>query len=158
MVRNREEAGCVVVLTQVPTEGDRGHRAGEVRRGDKHQQGIEQHLSFLNDPLIVKRLFLKKPERLAALGLVLWLALRRWRRMERSLRHHVDTTGTPVTGGDKKTTARPTAVMMVPKCSGLIVVTVDQQRHLARALASVQQQYLTALSVQAPCCTTPTRG
>jgi len=78
--------------------------------------------------------------------------------MERSLRHHVDTTGTPVTGWDKKTTDRPTAFMMVTKFSGLIVVKVDPQRHLARVLSSVQQQYLTALSVQATCFTTPTRG
>jgi hypothetical protein len=78
--------------------------------------------------------------------------------MERSLRHHVDTTGTTMTGWDKKTTGRPTAFMMVTKFSGLIVVKVDQQRHLTRALSSVQQQYLTALSVQATCFTTPTRG
>lgn len=65
--------------------------------------------------------------------------------MERSLRHHVDTTGTTMTGWDKKTTGRPTAFMMVTKFSGLIVVKVDQQRHLTRALSSVQQQYLTAL-------------
>ena len=69
--------------------------------------------------------------------------------MERSLRHHVDTTGTPVTGWDKKTTDRPTALMLVTKFSGLMVVTVDQQRHLARALSSVQQPDLTALSGQA---------
>jgi hypothetical protein len=32
-VRTRAEAGCVVWLTTVPTEGDRGHRAGDVLRG-----------------------------------------------------------------------------------------------------------------------------
>ena len=39
-----------------------------------------------------------------------------------------------------------------------MVVKVDQQRHLTRALSSVQQQYLTALNVQATCFTIPTRG
>jgi hypothetical protein len=77
MVRNREEVGCVVLLTHVPTEGALGHRAGDVLRGSKNQHGIEQHLSFRKDPLIVTRLFLQKPERIAALGLVLWLALLR---------------------------------------------------------------------------------
>ena len=133
MVRQREEAGCVVWLTNVPTEGALAHRAGDGLRGYKNQHGIEQHVSFLKDPLIVNRLFLKKPERIEALGLVLWLALLLWRLMERSLRHHVDTTGTTMTGGDKKTTDRPTALMMVTKFSGLMVVKVDQQRHLARA-------------------------
>jgi hypothetical protein len=78
--------------------------------------------------------------------------------MARSLRHHVDTTGTPMTGWDKKTTGRPTAFMMVTKFAGLMVVTVAQQRHLTRALSSVQQPYLTALRVQATGFTTPTRG
>jgi len=158
MVRKREEAGCFVLLTNVPTEGDLAHRAGDVLRGYKNQHGIEQNFSFLKDPLIVNSLFLKKPERIEALGLVLLLALLLWRLMERSLRHHVDTTGTTMTGWDKKTTGRPTAFMMVTKFAGLIVVKVDQQRHLTRALSSVQQQYLTALSVQATGFTTPTRG
>jgi hypothetical protein len=78
--------------------------------------------------------------------------------MERSLRHQVDTTGTPVTGGDKKTTERPTAVLLVTTVSGFMVVKVDQPRHRARALSSVPQPYLTALSVQATGVTTPTRG
>ena len=110
--------------------------------GYKNQHGIEPNFSFLKDPLIVNSLFLKKPARIEALGLVLLLALLLWRLMERSLRHHVDTTGTTMIGWDKKTTDRPTAFMMVTKFSGLIVVKVDQQRHLARALSSVQQQYL----------------
>jgi hypothetical protein len=48
--------------------------------------------------------------------------------------------------------------MMVTKFSGLIVVKVEEQRYLPRALSCVQQQYLTALSVQATCFTSPTRG
>ena len=153
-----QEAGCFVLLTNVPTEGEMAHRAGDVLRAYKEQHGIEQNFGFLKDPLIVNSLFLKKPERIEALGLVLLLALLLWRLVERSLRVHVETTGTPVTGWDKKTTERPTAFMMMTKFSGLMVVKVDQQRHLARALSSVQQQYLTALSVQATCFTTPTRG
>ena len=92
------------------------------------------------------------------MGLVLVLALLLWRLMERSLRDYIDTTGTTVTGWDKKATDRPTTFMMVTKFSGLIVVKVDEQRDLARALSLVQQQYLTALSVPAPCFTIPTRG
>ncbi len=145
-------------LTHVPPEGDLGHRAGDGLRGEKNPHGIEQHVSFLKDPLIVKRLFLKKPERIEAVGLVFLWALLRWRLMERSLRPHVDTTGTPVTGWDKQTTDRPTALMMVTQFSGLMIVKVDPQRHLARALSSVQQPYLTALSVQATGFTTPPGG
>jgi len=158
IARKRDEAGCFVLLTNVPTEGGLAHRAGDVLKSYKDQYGIEQNFSFLKDPLIVNSLFLKKPERIEALGLVLLLALLLWRLMERSLRDYVDTTGTPVIGWDKKATERPTTFMMVTKFSGLIVVKVEEQRYLPRALSSVQQQYLTALSVPPTCFTTPTRG
>jgi len=157
MVRKRAEAGGGVWLTNVPTAGDLAHRAGAVLRGSKNQPGSEQHCRVLKDPLIGKSLLRHKPERLEALGLVFWLALLRWRLMARSRRHPVDTTGTTRTGGAKTTTGRPTACMRVTTCSGRMVVTVDQPRHLTRALASVPPPYLTALRVQAPGCTTPTR-
>ena len=67
---------------------------------------MEQNFGFLKDPLIVNSLFLKKPERIEALGLVLLLALLLWRLLERSMRAHVDTTATVLAGWDKKATAR----------------------------------------------------
>jgi transposase len=57
-------------------------RAGDVLRAYKEQHGLEQHYGFLKDPLIVNSLLLKKPERIEALGLVLWLALLLWRLRE----------------------------------------------------------------------------
>jgi hypothetical protein len=47
----------------------------------------------LKDPLIGTSLFLTQPERSEAWGLVLLLALRLWRLVERTLRLHVETTG-----------------------------------------------------------------
>ena len=75
VARQRQEAGCVVLLTHVPTAGERAQRAAEVLRASKEPHGVEQHFAFFNAPLIVNSLFLKKPARLEALGLVLWLAL-----------------------------------------------------------------------------------
>ena len=74
----------------------------------------------MKDPVIVNSLFLKKPERIEALGLVLLLALLIWRLMERSMRAYVDTSGTPLTGWDHKATERPTTFMMVTKFAGVI--------------------------------------
>jgi transposase len=51
------------------------HSARAVLQAYKEQHGIEQNYGFLKDPLSVNSLFLKKPERLEALGLVLLLAL-----------------------------------------------------------------------------------
>jgi transposase len=118
-------------------------------RWSKEQHGIEQNYGFLKDPLIVNSLFLKKPERIEALGLVFLLALLLWRLVERTLRVHVETTGQPLIGWDKKTTHKPTAFMMMTKFAGVMVIKVGDQRQLAHPLSTVQQQYLLALRVPA---------
>jgi hypothetical protein len=78
--------------------------------------------------------------------------------MERTMRRHVETTGIPLTGWDKKTTERPTSFMMVTKFAGVIVLKCGDQRQLAHPLSVVQQQYLTALDVPAACFTYLTSG
>jgi transposase len=155
IARCEEEAGCFVLLTNVPTVADMGHRAGDVLKVYKEQHGTEQHYGFLKDPVIVNSLFLKNAERIEALGLVFLLALLLWRVMERTMRLYVDTTKTPFPGWDKKTTERPTAFMMMTKFAAVIVLKQGQHRHLARPLSGVQQQYLTALDVPATSCTSP---
>jgi hypothetical protein len=74
------------------------------------------------------------------------------------MRAHVETTGTVLAGWEKKTTARPTAFMLVTKFSGVIVLKVGEQRRLAQPLSAVQQQYLTAVGLQVTCFTTPHSG
>jgi len=59
----------------------------------KGQSGVENNFRFLKDPLIVNDLFLKKPERIEALGLIFLLSLLVWNLMERSMRKHVEKTG-----------------------------------------------------------------
>jgi transposase len=153
--RLEEEAGCFVLLTNVPTAGNLAHSAREILTVYKEQHGTEQNYGFLKDPVIVNSLFLKKPERIEALGLVLLLSLLLWRLMERQMRAHVESTGMPLTGWDKKTTERPTAFMMMTKFAGVLVCKVGPQRQLARPLSAVQQQYLVALQVSATCFTLP---
>ena len=122
IARKVQELGCFVLLTNVPTEGEMAHRAGEVLRAYKEQHGVEQNFAFLKDPVIVNSLFLKKPERIEALGLVLLLALLLWRLVERALRIHVETTGSTLTGWDKKETQKPTAFMMMTKFAAVMVL------------------------------------
>jgi transposase len=155
IARLEEEAGCFVLLTNVPTTGDLAHSARDILTVYKDQHGTEQNYGFLKDPVIVNSLFLKKPERIEALGLILLLALLLWRLMERTMRAYVDTTSTPLPGWDKKATARPTAFMMVTKFAGVLVLKCGHDRQLARPLSVVQQHYLTALDVPATCFTLP---
>jgi transposase len=105
--------------------------------------------------VIVNSLFLKKPERIEALGLILLLALLLWRVMERAMRTYVATSRIPLRGWDKKVTERPTSFMMVTKFAGVIVLKCGDQRQLAQPLSIIQQQYLTALDVSATCFTFP---
>ena len=158
IVRMEKEAGCFVLLTNVPTVGDLAHSARDILTGYKDQHGTEQNYGFLKDPVIVNSLFLKKPERIEALGLILLLALLLWRLMERAMRTHVDTTSTPLTGWDKQATERPTSFMMVTKFAGVIVLKLGDHRQLARPLSVVQQQYLRALDVPAACFIDRTSG
>jgi transposase len=155
IARLEEEAGCFVLLTNVPTTGDLAHSARDILTVYKDQHGTEQNYGFLKDPVIVNSLFLKKPERIEALGLILLLALLLWRLMERAMRTYVDTTSTRLPGWDKKATERPTAFMMVTKFVGVIVVKLGDHRQLAHPLSGVQHQYLTALDVPATCFTLP---
>ena len=129
-----------MLRTNVPTAGEMAHKAGDGLRAYKKQHGIEQNDGFLQEPLIVNSLFLKKPERLEALGLVLWLALLLGRLVERALRVHVETPGKPLTGWDKKVTQKPTAFMLMTKFAGGMVIKVGGQRQLAHPLSPVQQQ------------------
>ena len=69
IVRLEEEAGCFVLLTNVPTAGDLAHSARAILTVYKDQHGTEQNYGFLTDPVLVNSLFLKKPERLEALAL-----------------------------------------------------------------------------------------
>ena len=156
IARMEEEAGCFVLLTNVPTAGELAHSARDILTVYKEQHGTEQNDGFLKDPVMVKSLFLKKPERIEALGLIVLLALLLWRLMERTMRTYVDTTRTPLPGWDKQATERPTAFMMITKCAGVIVFKCGHDRQLARPLSVVQQQYLTALDVPATCFTLPT--
>jgi transposase len=158
LARKVQEMGCFVLLTNVPTEREMAHSAREVLRAYKEQHGVEQNFAFLKDPLIVNSLFLKKPERIEALGLVLLLALLLWRLVERALRVHVETTGSTLIGWDKKATQKPTAFMMMTKFAAVMVIKVGGQRQLAHPLSTVQQQYLLALDVPATYFTSPQSG
>ncbi|MEA3230221.1 MAG: hypothetical protein U9Q05_00490, partial [Thermodesulfobacteriota bacterium] len=81
-----KEAGCFVLITNVPADGDSSYDSRAILRAYKDQYGIEQNFGFLKDPMIVNSVFLKKPKRIEVLGLVLLISLLIWRLVERSMR------------------------------------------------------------------------
>jgi hypothetical protein len=158
IARKTPEAGCFVRLTHGPTAGEMAHRAGDVLRADKAPHGREQNCGVLQAPLMVNRLFLQKPERMEALGLVCLLALLIWRFMARSLRLHVEMTGHAWPGGDQQETTRPTACMRMTQCTAVMGLQVGPQRQLAQARSAVQQPSLAALGVPTACVTGASGG
>jgi hypothetical protein len=156
--RQVQEAGCVVLLTNGPTAGEMAPSAGEVRRAYKAQPGLEQNCAFWKAPVIVNRLFLQQPERIAALGLGLLRALRRWRLVERARRGPGETTGSPWRGWAKKETPKPTALMMMTQCAAVLVSKGGAPRQLVHPLSAVHQHYLLALGVPATYFTAPQSG
>jgi transposase len=140
----REEAGCFVLLTTVSEQQNSGQ---EILTMYKEQDGIEKNFGFLKDPLIVNDVFLKKPHRIEAMGLVLIVALLLWRLMERSMRTKTRNEKIPLQGWNNGTTLKPTSFMMVSKFAPVFVGVRDGQRFLFANLNQVQLDYLSALGV-----------
>ncbi len=148
IAKAREQAGCFVLLTNVPAEGDAGYSAVQVLASYKEQHGIEKNFGFLKDDAIVNALFLKTPERLEALGLILLISLLIWRLMEAEMRRTLEQHQTSLPGWDNKPTRRPTAYLVTIKFKGLLILKQDAHRRLARPLSDAQQAFLHALGLQ----------
>lgn len=145
--RKRQEAGCFVLLTNRPKTGADGQSPKQLLETYKGQSGIEHNFGFLKDPLIVNDLFLKKPERIEALGMILLMSLLIWNLMQRSMRLHVNNNQSTLQGWDGKQTDRPTSFMMTTKFKGLHVIRHNQKRILKPNLNDVQLKYLEALGL-----------
>jgi len=130
VARLRELAGCFVLLSNVPTNGDGALDEAELLRTYKGQYGVESDFAFLKDPLIVNDVFLKKPSRIDALGMVLIIALMIWRLMERNMRKYVESTGKQLPGWAGRATERPTSFMMTTVIRGIMVARIGNHRHL----------------------------
>ena len=66
----RLQAGCFVLITNLIGQQDEWP-ATDLLKLYKSQIGIEKNFSFLKDPAVVNSIFLKKAERIEALGLIL---------------------------------------------------------------------------------------
>ena len=143
----RQEAGCFVLITNASSKGAAAVSAKQLLTTYKDQHMVESNFAFLKDPVFVNALFLKSPRRIEALGLVLILALLIWRLIERTMRLNLKAHQAKITGWVKRQTSRPTTFMMTTKFSGMLVISVQGQRYLARQLSAVQLQFLEILDL-----------
>ena len=121
----------------------------------KSQIGIEKNFSFLKDPAVVNSIFLKKAERIEVLGLILLISLLIWRLIERSMRKYIESNDCTLQGWEGRPTTKPTSFMMTTKFAKILVITMGNQRQLAKPLKPFQQQYLQAMGVTEKAFTSP---
>ncbi len=145
--QKRAEAGCFVLLGNRPSDGPDSQSAEQLLQSYKAQDGVENNYRFLKDPLIVNDLFLKKPERIEVLGMVLLLCILIWNLMQRTMRLSLQNTKRTVEGWDGRKTSRPTTFMMITKFTRLTVVHAGDVRVVKPKLNNVQRAYLQALHV-----------
>ena len=98
-------------------------------------------------------MFLKRPERIEALGLILLISLLIWRLIELVMRTELHARQATVPGWDNKPTARPTAYMVTWKFRGILILCVGGERRLAKPLTAIQLAFLAALQVPPSCFT-----
>ena len=146
--RRETMAGCFVLLTNVPCEGELSMDSAGILMTYKGQYGVERNFAFLKDPLIVNDIFLKKPHRIDALGMVLVIALLIWRLMERSMRAYVNNSGNTLPGWNNQRTDRPTSFMMSQAIRGIQgVLTKDGVRFLLIKPGPRPREFLQALGL-----------
>jgi transposase len=157
----REQAGCFVLITNVPLEGPPGndipYDGKRILQAYKDQNGIEHNFSFLKDPVVINSVFLKKPKRIEALGLILVICLLLWRLIELRMRKHLEQQQALIPGWDNKPTQRPTTLMMTTKFDNIRIIKVQHQRALNGRLSKVQEKYLAALGLTDTIFTQPVR-
>jgi len=146
-----EQAGCFMLITNVPVEGPPNstmpYDGKKILQVYKDQNGIEHNFSFLKDPVLINSVFLKKFERIDALGLILVISPLIWRLIELNMRSHLETQQATIPGWDNKPTERPTTFMMTTKSDNIRIIKIRHQRTLNGRLSEVQKKYLVALGL-----------
>lgn len=147
--KRRKIAGCFVLLTNIANEEGTEYTAEKVLQIYKEQNGIEKNFGFLKDDKIVNALFLKLPEHIEALGMILIIALMLWRLMERTMRNNLKSNNTTLPGWNDQPTSRPTAYMLTWKFKGALIISLMTQRQVSGGLNETRLDFLAALNMTA---------
>ena len=118
MQKELERRSTFVLITTLPATR---YDAAALLREYKGQTSVEQRFHFLKDPAFVDAVFLKKPERIEALGYVMLLALLVFRGIERRVRQSPE----PLPTSSRGAVARPTGPRIVHQCRGIQVLWCD---------------------------------
>jgi transposase len=116
---------CFLVATNVLDAA--GLSDQELIQTYKEQGSVERGFAFLKDPLfLASSVFVKRPERIVALSLVMVLCLLVYRLAEHRLREQLAATGQTVPNQLSKPTDRPTMRWIFQVFEGVSLLTVPQ--------------------------------
>jgi transposase len=122
VARETQRKAAFVVATNVLDPAQLSDQ--ELIRTYKEQHSVERGFSFLKDPLfLASSVFVKKPERIVALSLVMVLCLLVYRLAEHRLRERLAATGQTVPNQLKPPTDRPTMRWVFQCFEGVSLVT-----------------------------------
>ena len=98
----------------------------------KGQQTVERGFRFLKDPLFfVSSVFVKKPQRVEALALIMALTLMVYTLAERKLRQALEDQNQTVRDQRKQPTAKPTFRWIMQKFQGIHWINLEGQRQIS---------------------------
>ncbi len=146
-----ERRSTFVLMTTVPRER---LSARDLLREYKDQSPVERHFHFLKDPLFVDALYVKKPERVEALGYVLLMACLLYSLIERRLRQ----AALPIPSPSRRVLTRPTGHEVVRHLQSLQILhdaTGERVIALPTRLQPTLIAMLTALQMPATIFTKP---
>jgi transposase len=114
----------------------------------KEQHQVEQGFHWLKGPASFAPIFLKKPERILAMGLVFLLALMVHTLIERQIRQELATRVEKIPGNNKVLTDRPTAAVVFKHFNSISVIWVyldNQWKPVIPGLSKLQRYILELL-------------
>ncbi len=140
---------CFIVATNVLDESVLSEQ--EVVTTYKDQGGVERGFRFLKDPLVLaSSVFLKKPERIVALGLIMVLCLLVYRLAEHRLRTRLAETEQTIPDQLNRPTTRPTMRWIFQCFEGIELLHIHSASGMQSLILRLQPVHRLVLALLGP--------
>jgi transposase len=144
-----QRKACFIIASNVMDEAEMSN--DELIHLYLEQGSVERGFRFLKDPLfLASSVFVKKPERIVALSLIMVLALLVYRLAEHRLRAQLEATGQTIPNQVNKPTARPTMRWVFQCFEGIELLHIRTGATTQSLVLRLQPLHHTILSLLGP--------
>ncbi|GCE18266.1 IS1634 family transposase [Dictyobacter kobayashii] len=144
-----QRKACFIIATNIVDEADLSNE--EVISLYLEQGSVERGFRFLKDPLfLASSVFVKKPERIVALSLIMVLALLVYRLAEHRLREQLQASGQTIPNQVNKPTARPTMRWVFQCFEGIELLQIRTGTRTESVVLRLQPLHHKILSLLGP--------